>query len=235
MTRPQVSIVYTGRPRFQDVTKGNHREMIALIESVADTKIYMMTTDQVDQTDNVWHDLSGASQVWQFVNACSHAQESIIIKFRTDLWFTPISMSVIVHELNEIIYNNQDAAFLGSNWAEFLGHEHTRLKLRVLESVQDFVIMANRKCLRDPNNILHDVNFMMPNKLKCGTKVFNQILTPEARAHNVMCQIWLCRYHYDSPDHFTVGLDYVSSYKKQWKMPGAIPWMHSQKHRYTKK
>ena len=74
MTRPQVSIVYTGRPRFQDVTKGNHREMIALIESVADTKIYMMTTDQVDQTDNVWHDLSGASQVWQFVNACSHAQ-----------------------------------------------------------------------------------------------------------------------------------------------------------------
>jgi hypothetical protein len=108
-------------------------------------------------------------------------------------------MSVIVHELNEIIYNNQDAAFLGSNWAEFLGHEHTRLKLRVLESVQDFVIMANRKCLRDPNNILHDVNFMMPNKLKCGTKVFDQILTPEAR------------------------------------MPGAIPWMHSQKHRYIKK
>lgn len=234
MARPQVSIVYTGQPRFQDVTKDNHREMIAGIESIADTEIYMMTTDQVDQTANPWHDLSGASQVWQFVNACNHTQEPIIIKFRTDLWFTPIAQSVVIHELNEIIHNRQDAAFLGSNWAEFLGHEHTRLRLQALGFVQDFVIMVKRCCLRDPKEILQNLGLVLPGKLKCGTKVFDQILIDQARAYNIMCQIWVCRQEYINPDHFTVGLDYVSSYKKQWKMPQAIPWIISQQHRYQK-
>lgn len=233
MSVDNVSIVYTGHARFASVTEHNHRQMIDRIRSVLPTEVYHMTTDQVDQSDNPWREVSGASQVWQFVNACAQVYESIVIKFRTDLWFTPMSMNVVQHELEEILLDRQDAAFLGSNWNEFLGHEHTRLRVKTLETVQDFVVMARRSSLRDPRDILDDLNHTLPGKLKCGTKVFDYVLDAQARAHNVMCQIWLCRQHYLSPNHYTVGKDYVLSYKKQWKMPHALTWIDSQQHRYS--
>jgi hypothetical protein len=227
-----LAIVYTGYPRYSTVTQKNHNQLIQRIQQIIPAKIYQFTTDIIDQVENLWQNLSGGSQVWQFINAVRHTKEPIILKLRSDLWFTPLAMDAVIYELQDIISGYQDAAFMGSNWTDYLGHEHTRIPHSKSSIVQDFVVIARRGELKSYQDVYHDLKQAGPNKVQCGTKVFKSILNPGAEAHNVMCQIWLCRGEYDNPTHYTVGLDYVSSYPKQWKMPKALPWIQNQKHRY---
>lgn len=232
MSNPTLAIVYTGQPRYPKVTQNNHNQLIGRIQSIIPTKVYQHTTDVADQSGNSWRNLSGGTQVWQFMNAVSLTTEPIIMKFRTDLWFTPLAMDAVIYELKEIMDGYQDAAFMGSNWSEYLGHEHTRVTIDRSPVVQDFVVMARRNELRPNDQVYNDLQYAGSSKLQCGTKVFKSILQPGSEAHNVMCQIWLCRGYYDNPNHYKVGLDYVLSYPKQWKMPGALPWIQSQQQRY---
>ena len=201
MRNPTLAIVYTGQPRYPNVTKHNHRILIDRIQSIIPATVYQHTTDVADQTGNLWRNLSGGSQVWQFMNAVSYTTEPIIMKFRTDLWFTPLAMDAVIFELKEIIEGYQDAAFMGSNWAEYLGHEHTRINADRSPVVQDFVVMAKRSELRPNEDVYNDLKFAGSSKLQCGTKVFKSILIPGSEAHNVMCQLWLCRGYYDNPTH----------------------------------
>jgi hypothetical protein len=227
-----LAIVYTGQPRYTNVTQKNHNELIQKIQEIIPTHVYHFTTDVANQQNNLWRTLSGGSQVWQFINAVKKTNQPIIIKFRPDLWFTPLAMDAVIYELKEIISGYQDAAFMGSNWTDYLGHEHTRIPHTNSPVVQDFVVMARRSELRPYDDVYEDLKFAGSSKLQCGTKVFRSILNPGIEAHNVMCQLWLCRGYYENPTHYQVGLDYVLSYPKQWKMPQALPWMQSQQARY---
>lgn len=229
----QISIIYTGLPRFPGETKNNHAQMIDRIRRRAPTEVQMYTSNLVSQTNNLWAEVSGGTQVWQFMNAVDQAPGTIIIKFRTDLWFTPAAMDAVMIELDEILEGKQDAAFMGSNWADYLGHDHTRLNSDDCATVQDFVVMARRSSLRSSSDVYTDLARVGMSKLQCGTKVFKSILQPGSDATNAQCQIWLCRKPYvHEPSHYQVGLDYILSYPKQWKMPNAIPWLNSQRHRY---
>jgi len=228
-----IALVYTGQPRFPDVTKQNHQILIDKIKEFVPVTVYHYTTDKLDQIGNKWRDLSGCTQVYQFMEAASQTKEPVIVKFRTDLWFTPESMEAVMYEIKDVLANVQEASFMGSNWADYLGHEHTRIDLVKCSVVQDFVVIARRENLRPKGDVLLDLELSGGNKLQCGTKVFKNILQPGTIGHNVYCQIWLCRHPYtQAPTHYQVGLDYICGYQKQWKMPNAIPWIKSQQHRY---
>jgi hypothetical protein len=163
------------------------------------------------------------------MESSQRVEEDLIIKFRPDLWFTPSSEDAVIQQLKEIVEDRQDAAFMGSNWREFLGHENTVIPAHKSATLQDFVVMARRSMLMPTPTVYQHISGAGGGKRACGTKVFRSILQPYARANNVYCQIYLVRKTYDKIDPWQVGLDYITSYKKQWKMPDAIPWYMSTK------
>ena len=224
-----IALIYIGAPRFETNGRKNHENLINKMRELAPVEIYDFTHNYANRGNCPWPE-GGGIQVWDFMESTKRIKESIIVKFRTDLWFTPSAEDAVLKELSEIIDDRQDASFMGSNWTDYLGHEYTRIEHFACATLQDFVVMAKRDCLNSPDLVYRWLDSEGSSKRKCGTKVFKKVLRNSALAFNVFCQIYLLRKHYDEPvDAWQVGYDYISSYPKQWKMPKALPWYNSTK------
>ena len=227
-TPKNLAIFYIGADRFPEVGYENHKNLISQISQLIPTKIYYFTHSFAGRGQCPWQE-SGAIQVWDFMESVNRTSEDIVIKLRSDLWFTPSSEAAVIKELQKILNNTQDASFMGSNWKEYLGHEYTTVPSNESATLQDFVVMARRTTLMPKETVYNRINNLGGGKKACGTKVFKSILQPAAIAFNVFCQIYLVRKSYDQVDPWQVGFDYISSYKKQYKMPDALPWYMSTK------
>ena len=218
-----IAIVYVGADRFPEIGLPNHEPLIEEIRKLLPTKVYSFTHGYELRGECPWPE-SGAAQVWDFMESVDRVTEDLIIKFRPDLWFTPSSQEAVLSEIRKIIDDELDASFMGSNWKEYLGHEYTVLPVDQCATVQDFVVMARRSILMPKNSVHLSLHGTGSGKRSCGTKVFKSILQSYAIANNVLCQIYLVRKTYDIVDPWQVGLDYILSYRKQHKMPDAVPW-----------
>ena len=222
------AIVYVGADRFNEIGLPNHESIIKKIQNIIPTQVYSFTHSYPQRGQCPWQE-SGAAQVWDFIESANRVSEDLIIKFRPDLWFTESSEQALLQQLQTILDDQVDAAFMGSNWRDYLGHENTVLPSHQCATLQDFVVMVRRSMLMTRQTAYQSLATAGGGKRACGTKVFKSVLQPYARANNVYCQIYLVRKTYDKVDPWQVGLDYIMSYKKQWKMPNALPWYMSTK------
>lgn len=223
-----IAIVYIGDRRYPEVGLPNHQPLIDQISELAYTNVYHFTKDWPGRGQCPWAE-GGANQVWDFMESVGRTTESIVIKLRTDLWFTESSIAAVIAELKEVIAGNISAAFFGSNWTDYLGHKHTRVNADESPNVQDFVVIARRETIDNKDAVYDYINNSTGSKLACGTKVYKSVVKPNTSAVNVFCQIYLVRKTYDVVDPWQVGYDYIASYRKQWKMPDALPWYISTK------
>jgi hypothetical protein len=218
-----IAIFYIGDERYPEIGLPNHQALIEEIQNLAPTNVYHFTKSWLGRGQCPWIE-GGANQVWDFMESVNRTTEPIVVKLRTDLWFTESSVQAVITELKELLAGNIDAAFFGSNWADYLGHTHTRQDCKNTTVVQDFVVMARRECLYDKDIVYAYLNRTNSSNRACGTKVFKSILESQTLAVNVFCQIYLIRKSYEIVDPWQVGYDYITSYPKQWKMPKAVPW-----------
>ena len=64
-----------------------------------------------------------------------------MIRLRNDIWFTRSSVDVIIKELKQILNDENDISYLGSNWLEGnMGVEYQ--VMTKFKGVEDFVIIA---------------------------------------------------------------------------------------------
>jgi len=91
----------------------------------------------------------------------------------------------------------------------------------------DFVVLVNKKILRDKQEIYENIDKLKPKKREHGNKPFRAIIKNTQQTYNVYSQIYLIRKHQDDPiDPWQVGYDYLSAEIKKYgrKMPDAMPW-----------
>ena len=154
-------------------------------------------------------------------------KENIIIKFRSDLWFTDEAINAIVTEVKLVYDGEQDASFIGCNWKDYIGHTYTKEHVNEKPWVQDFVIVVDKNTLKDKKEIYQNIESSKPSKRACGTKLFRSLLTTQDRAYNVMSQVYLIRKQLEGNfDPWQVGHDYIFEDMKRFghKMPDAMPW-----------
>ena len=203
-----IAVVYIGQRKFDKTSTANHQVLIELLKTQHTVNVYDFTRPG-PSTDGPFSS-SGGVQVWDFLQAVKSVDEDIVIKLRTDLWFTRNSMSVVLSELNEIINGNTDVAFMGVDFTNHYDKLHERNDA-TNKKVTDFAIIVRRSSLDVEESIVTRLNGP---KHKSGNVMFKYILAPEARAVNVSCQMYLLRKDYDAPSNWQIYSDWTSEYYK---------------------
>jgi hypothetical protein len=192
---------------------------------------YDFTRELNQPSPSPWQQ-SGGIQIFDFLEGVEKVKENIVVKFRSDLWFTDGAMDAIVKEVKLVVDDMQDASFIGCNWKDYIGHTYTKEHISEKPWVQDFVVVVNKNVLKDKKEIYQNIESSKPSKRACGTKLFRSMLTTQDRAYNVMSQIYLIRKQLpDNFDPWQVGYDYIFEDMKRFghKMPDAMPWYMSTK------
>ena len=203
-----IAVVYIGQRKFDKTSTANHQVLIELLKTQHTVNVYDFTRPG-PSTDGPFSS-SGGVQVWDFLQAVKSVDEDIVIKLRTDLWFTRNSMSVVLSELNEIINGNTDVAFMGVDFTNHYDKLHERNDA-TNKKVTDFAIIARRSSLDVEESIVTRLNGP---KHKSGNVMFKYILAPDARAVSVSCQMYLLRKDYDAPSNWQIYSDWTSEYYK---------------------
>lgn len=231
-----IAVFYTGDIRHnQRVSRKNHQQFLDALAEIDHYQVYDFTRNDPERgqcpydpppeqadPDNVYRrGFGGGVQVWDFMRGVQRTTEPVVIRLRTDLWFTASSIQVICDEIKLLINNHTDVAYFGSDWLnDSVGQVNMKLpvNIHIDPHVQDFVVAARRDGIKDFDTVINDINVLNPNKRRSGNKLFRYILKMNgldqvSRAHRILCQLWLIRQDYgDYPTDSTVVRDYIQSY-----------------------
>lgn len=189
----KIALFYTGIPRFKNETIDNHKKLFNRLEKHFNIQIYDFTTSQrkncpFDPTDI---DARGSLQVWDFAKGLERISENIVVRLRTDLWFTNSSIDAIINQTNEILENKISASFFQfSKKVHRNSNDEYVVNLTNGNGVGDFVIAANRTKILSPDNILKKNSIK---KIYSGNWAFENILLESTNANNVSAKIYLVR------------------------------------------
>lgn len=246
----KLAIFYTGDIRHNtDLTYKNHKKLFEKIKRIIPFQVYHFTRNDPDRgecpydppggdnVDTVYRrGQGGAVQVWDFMRGVQRTQEEIVMRLRTDLWFTESSMDCVCFELQQMIENKSGIAYFGSDWVnKTAGAVNDRLSVHIDYDnvIQDFVVLARRDSLKSFDQTINDLNKLNHNKRRSGNKTFRFIIPtiheswkPDAdmlsvqglrkqltTVHRILCQIWLVRKTYSEyPSDDEVCMDYIQSY-----------------------
>ena len=231
-----IAVFYTGDIRHnQLVSRKNHQRFLDALAEIDHYQVYDFTRNDPERgqcpydpppeqadPDNVYRrGFGGGVQVWDFMRGVQRTTEPVVIRLRTDLWFTASSIQVICDEIKLLINNHTDVAYFGSDWLnDSVGQVNMKLpvNIHIDPHVQDFVVAARRDGIKDFDTVINDINVLNPNKRRSGNKLFRYILKMNgldqvSRAHRILCPLWLIRQDYgDYPTDSTVVRDYIQSY-----------------------
>ena len=221
-----IAVMYIGQRRYKSMSHNNHQVLLSELEKIAPIVKYDFTREVGQPSPSPWQQ-SGGIQIFDFLEGVDKIKEKIIIKFRSDLWFTDEAINAIVTEVKLVYDGEQDASFIGCNWKDYIGHTYTKEHVNEKPWVQDFVIVVDKNTLKDKKEIYQNIESSKPSKRACGTKLFRSLLTTQDRAYNVMSQVYLIRKQLEGNfDPWQVGHDYIFEDMKRFghKMPDAMPW-----------
>ncbi|MEY4331386.1 MAG: hypothetical protein RLZZ196_124 [Bacteroidota bacterium] len=214
-----IGVVQIGLKRFYDSAKSNHQKLLNTLNSRYAINVYDYYRDA--DSPNCPFDLSGKVQVWDFLTARDKINEDIIIKLRSDVYFTQSSIEVICNEIDNVQRNECDVVYLGIDFMNDYNKVHKREDARSVAKTTDFVVIARRSCLLDTDTVTESLKAV---KDKSGNKTFYAILTPEARAVKVSCQMYLFRKEYEQLESWQIYWDWCSEYKKSQE---AQTWVYN--------
>ncbi len=92
-----LGFVYTGEKRFEKIGRENHNLLFNTLSEFTSFSIYDQCKNDRKNDD---FKLSALNQIWDFYKALPVVKERIVVKMRTDIWF---SKSSIPHVINEIL------------------------------------------------------------------------------------------------------------------------------------
>jgi hypothetical protein len=244
-----ISVFYTGDRRHNEkIMEQNHFRFLKQIATIdhVDVKFYtkdfaergVCPFDEGGDDTRLRRGQGGAVQVWDFVTSVDRSPGEIVIKLRTDVWFTDSSIRVITQHLQDIVNNRSDIVFFGSDLVnDNQGKEHEVIPIANGDPprIQDFVVIARKSSLEPSYKVIEDLLNISPKKRRSGNKTFRDIVSSTAKASTVLCHLWLIRRWYDTmpTDHVVCG-DYIQSYIEDGKnvddiLQPALDWWSTYK------
>lgn len=228
-----IAVVYIGQNRFKNSTKLNHQLFFNRLKNLSEFKIY-------DFSDSVRHNCPynpeileqrGNLQLWDFATSLDKISEDIIIKIRTDLWFTLSSIDTILSETKKIIDSFHDVSFLGHNFKRTYAEKYlVEENITKNSNVRDLVIIFKKSKIYTSQEILkRNKNF---GNVRSGNKIHGQILKDNTMAVNVYCQLYLVREDFlETVDPWYVCYQFIKSWNQK-KARDAMQWILSMKNYY---
>jgi hypothetical protein len=222
-----ISVFYTGDRRHNEkVMQINHFKFLKSLAQIDTVGVNFYTKDFQDRGECPFDEggpdtklrrgQGGAVQVWDFVTSVDRSQGDIVIKLRTDVWFTESSIDVISKQVKDIVDGKSDIVFFGSDLVnDNQGKENEVIPIAHGDPprIQDFVIAARKNKLTPSAQVIQDLLNISPKKRRSGNKTFRDIVPNNVTAYTVLCHLWLIRKWYDDyPDNHTVCGDYIQSY-----------------------
>jgi hypothetical protein len=228
--KKQLTMIYTGDMRGNKrVMMANHLTLITRLQDLVDVHTEAFTKDSDRRGRNPYDhnepDIKyrrgegGAVQLWDFVDAVERTTGDIVMKMRTDVWFTPMSVDLICDAVQRILDDQADVFYMGSDWIAHKMDGHEFEVSNAIKLLTDFVIIARRDRLRPCQEIKQQIADTPVQKRRSGNKTFRWLVMQgrdmTARTYSVFANIWLIRATYD-PEHFPsdwdVCRDYIQSY-----------------------
>jgi len=170
-----IGFVYTGERRFEKIGKENHKLLYNRLSEFTPFKIY----DQCkDDRSNDEFELSAPNQIWDFYKALPVVKERIVIRMRTDIWF---SKSSIPHVVNEILATKQGKrtfTLIGSELFRHYNNEYDTYDLPEIKKdkakvkTADFITIADKEVLRPKEEIYE---WLKTEKSKSGNRLWQKI------------------------------------------------------------
>ena len=217
-----IALVYIGHARHQQTSKNNHKKLLEVLQSKYTVTVYNFI--KTEPNPKCPFDTSGGAQVWEFLTACDRVAEDIVIKIRTDVWFTKSAMETTLFELAEIAEDRNDIAFLGLDFTTHYDKVSVRHDARAGKKVTDFVIVAKKSQLEPLDSV---VSKLSAAKDKSGNKMFRTVISATARAVNTSCQMYLLRYDYKEPNNWQIYSEWAV--EMQAKSAPAWNWVTQNK------
>jgi hypothetical protein len=205
-----IAVIFTGLKRFYTSTQPNHDKILQVLRKKYGIVLY----NQYRETANSIcpFEQSGKVQVWDLLTARDQVNEDVIVKIRSDVYFTNSSIDVLCKEIDAVIAGDTDVVYLGIDFLHDYDKIHKRENARNCKKVTDFVIVARKNSLENTDTVTAALSTTV--KSKSGNKTFFKILKPEARAIKVSCQMYLVRKEYSILDNWQIYWDWCQHYRK---------------------
>jgi len=207
-----IAIVYIGEKRFQRVTSENHKKMINELSKDFEIKVYDFLKD--GPNPKCPYKLSGAIQLWDFLMANDAVPEEIVIKVRTDVWFTDTSINILKSRIRKVINKELDIAYLGLDLRNHYDKEIATMTLDVgtKSKCTDFVIIVRKEQIRSSKDCIQ--LYTDNNQEKSGNKAFKALILPNTKYESTSCQMYLIRKEFQNPNNFDIINFWVQEYRK---------------------
>ena len=207
-----IGFVYTGERRYENIGKENHKLLYNALSEFTAFNIY---DECKDDRSNDEFTLSAPNQIWDFYKALPKVKEQIVIRMRTDIWF---SKSSIPHVINEILATQQgqrNFTLIGAELDRHYNNEYATYDLPEVKKQKrktktaDFMTIVNRDVLKPKEDIY---KWLKTEKSKSGNRLWQKIRYGEGKYS--FGQIYLIRHNYreeNLTDEY-LGLQFARGY-----------------------
>jgi hypothetical protein len=170
-----IAIFYTGADKFSSVTFSNHVNVIDKIKEKYSVTVYDHKLPDFDRTECTFT-LSGGCQVFDFMKSSEMLSENIIIKFRTDIWFTDSSIEMLLEAIDDVVNNTLDIVYLGYDFRNHYSEKGFKIDVNDVKKITDFVVVSNKKGLTT-RDIALQIIANTPVTAQTGTEIVQVINT----------------------------------------------------------
>jgi len=226
-----IAIMCIGLKRHITTTYENHNKVFKILDKKFGIKIYDFYREK--DIPNCPFPLtnqegSGKLQMYDFITSLEKVDEEIIVKFRSDIFFTDVAINALISEIEKIINNENDLAYLGLDFKNDYDQTYKITDARKEEKITDFVIVA-KKSLIPPREYI--INFLF-NHFKSlyessGNIVFFLLINSNTRATKISTQMYLIRKDYKTLNNWQIYFDWCHDYKH--KSLHAFNWVKNNK------
>ena len=213
-----LGFLYTGERRFEKIGRENHKLLYNALSEFTSFKIYDECKKDRKSDEFV---LSAPNQIWDFYKALPAVKERIIVKMRTDIWFTKSSIPHVVNEILATLQGKRTFTLIGSELKTHYNNEYDTYDLpefwpghksdKAKVKTADFITIADKEALRPKDEIY---KILKTEKSKSGNRLWQRIRKGPGKYS--FGQIYLIRNNY-KPKHLNdeyMGYQFAEGYNK---------------------
>lgn len=221
----RIALLYIGMPRFKDIGKSNHKLLIDALQQKWPVVEYDYLQPNLDRSLCPFpaNDTGAARiQIWDFYESLQYVNEQIVIKLRSDIWFSKSSIDAVIKEIELIISGKQDISYLGCDTSNNFSEKYFKIPTKK-GKILDLVIIVNKDKIKKKDQALTELQTGKLAHLRSGNSTWKVLTTPWTVSYKVFCQIYIIRKDQVELNDWTMGYHYIDYYlpdtvqqAKQW-------------------
>jgi len=207
-----IGFVYTGERRFESIGRENHKQLYNALSEFTAFNIY---DECKDDRSNDEFTLSAPNQIWDFYKALPKVKEQIVIRMRTDIWFSKSSIPHVINDILATLQGKRNFTLIGAELDRHYNNEYATYDLPEVKKQKrktktaDFMTIVNRDVLKPKEDIY---KWLKTEKSKSGNRLWQKIRYGEGKYS--FGQIYLIRHNYrkeNLTDQY-LGLQFARGY-----------------------